>query len=196
RVWRRDLRSALADEGIVVGSVDDCTPEELEELRRGFEGQVFPVLTPLAVGSGQPFPYISGLSLSLGLFVRDPKTGEERFARVRAPVWRPRFSAAATAGLPLPLETVIRHFLPELFPKMEIVECAIFRVTRNADFEVSDDADDLLEAVELELQRRRFGEVVRLEGADSAFARMLTRLPRGLAGGGRGTDEVPAVVDP
>ena len=106
------------------------------------------MLTPLAVGPGQPFPYISGLSLSLGLFVRDPKSGEERFARVKVPELLPRFLPVGKRGVHLPLENVIRHFLPVLFPKMEIVECTAFRVTRNADFEVSDEADDLLEAVE------------------------------------------------
>src|SRR5262249_58850562 len=131
-----DLRSALADEGMVVGSVDDCTPEELEELRQEFEGQVFPVLTPLAVGPGQPFPYISGLSLSLGLFVRDPKTGEERFARVKVPELLPRFMAIGERGLFLPLERVIRHFLERLFPKMEILDVCTFRVPRDAHFEL------------------------------------------------------------
>src|SRR4029079_7424223 len=116
RLWKRDLRPALEEEGIVVAQVEDCKESELDELKIRFERQVFPVLTPLAVGPGQPFPYISGLSLSLGLFVRDPKTGEERFARVKVPELLPRFFAVGSLGLHLPLETVIRHFLPELFP--------------------------------------------------------------------------------
>jgi polyphosphate kinase len=187
KLWKRELRPALAEEQIVVGQVEDCNPGELEELTARFRSQVFPVLTPLAVGPGQPFPYISGLSLSLGLFVRDPETGEERFARVKVPELLPRFLPVGTRGLYLPLENVIRHFLPELFPLMEIVECTTFRVARNADYEVSDEADDLLEAVELELRNRRFGEVVRLEVAGSASTRMLTRLQRGLGVGERET---------
>jgi polyphosphate kinase len=124
---------------------------------------VFPILTPLAVGPGQPFPYISGLSLSLGLFVRDPDSAEERFARVKVPELLPRFLPLGSRGCFVPLELAIRHFLPRLFPEMEVVECAFFRVSRDADFEVSDDAADLLEAVRDELRRRRFGDPVRLE---------------------------------
>jgi polyphosphate kinase len=195
KLWKRELRPALAAEGIVVAHVEDCEPEELEELKSRFERQIYPVLTPLAVGPGQPFPYISGLSLSLGLFVRDPKTGEERFARVKVPELLPRFLPLGKRGIHLPLESVIRHFLPLLFPKMEIVEHATFRVARNADFEVSDEADDLLEAVELELRRRRFGEVVRLEVAGSASSRMLSRLQHGLGIGERETFTVQGLLD-
>jgi polyphosphate kinase len=180
KLWKRDLRPALAEQGIVVAQVEDCTQKELEELTDRFERQIYPVLTPLAVGPGQPFPYISGLSLSLGIFVRDPDSGEERFARVKVPELLPRFLPIGGRGLHLPLERVIRHFLPRLFPKMEITECSAFRVTRDADFEVSDEADDLLEAVEFELRRRRFGDVIRVEVSSSASTRMLERLKRGL----------------
>ena len=180
KLWKRDLRPALAENGILVGSVEDCSATELEQLTERFNREVFPILTPLAVGPGQPFPYISGLSLSLGIFVRDPDTGEERFARVKVPEGLPRFMAIGERGLFLPLERVMRHFLGWLFPKMEIVECCVFRVTRDADFEVSDEADDLLEAVESELRRRRFGDAVRVEVSGSASARMLARLKRGL----------------
>src|SRR5262245_13967783 len=195
RLWKRDLRPGLAEEGIVIAQVEECEPSELEELKRVFERQIFPVLTPLAVGPGQPFPYISGLSLSLGLFVRDPKSGEERFARVKVPELLPRFLPIGSRGLHLPLESVIRHFLPVLFPKMEIVECSTFRVTRDADFEVSDEADDLLEAVEVELQRRRFGEVVRLEIASSASTRMLRRIQQGVSAGDQETFTVQGLLD-
>ena len=183
KLWKRELSVALEETGIIVGQVEDCTKSELEELDERFENEVFPILTPLAVGPGQPFPYISGLSLSLGLFVRDPDTGEERFARVKVPELLPRFIAIGERGLFLPLERVIRHFLGWLFPKMEILECCIFRVTRDADFELSDEADDLREAVESELRRRRFGDAVRVEITASASARMLDRLKRGLAVG-------------
>src|SRR6266516_2228280 len=181
KLWKRELSVALEDAGIIVGQVEDCTKGELEELAERFEHEVFPILTPLAVGPGQPFPYISGLSLSLGLFVRDPDSGEERFARVKVPELLPRFISIGERGLFLPLERVIRHFLGRLFPKMEILECCIFRVSRDADFELSDEADDLREAVESELRRRRFGDAVRVEITASASTRMLDRLKRGLA---------------
>ena len=181
RAWARDLQPGLAEAGIVVAAVEDCTEEELAELSDRFEAEIFPVLTPLAVGPGQPFPYISGLSLSLGLFVRDPESGEERFARVKVPELLPRFIGVGRRGLLIPLENVIAHFLPWLFPGMEISERAFFRVTRDADFEVSDEADDLLEAVEVELRRRRFGHVVRVEVSSSISSAMLERLSEGLA---------------
>jgi polyphosphate kinase len=180
RLWRRELQPALAQQGIPIGDVEDCSPAELEELEATFDRQVYPVLTPLAVGPGQPFPYISGLSLSLGVTVRDPETGEERFARVKVPEILPRFLPIGSRGLYLPLERVMRHFLPRLFPDMEIVECCTFRVTRDADFEISDEADDLLEAVQSEVSRRRFGEVVRLEVSGSVSSELLERLQRGL----------------
>jgi polyphosphate kinase len=180
KLWRRDLLPELAERDIVVATVDDLRKGELEQLTERFGRQVYPVLTPLAVGPGQPFPYISGLSLSLALFVRDPETGEERFARVKVPELLPRFLPIGDRGMFLPLEHVIAYFLPELFPEMEITECAAFRVTRDADFEVSDEADDLLEAVELELRRRRFGDAVRVEVTDSMSNDMRARLLEGL----------------
>ena len=98
-LWTDELAPALAAEGIAVVDVDECTADELAELDRRFEGEIYPVLTPLAVGPGQPFPYISGLSSSLGVLVRDPEDGEERFARVKVPEALPRFvPAGATAG--------------------------------------------------------------------------------------------------
>jgi polyphosphate kinase len=141
---------------------------------------VFPVLTPLGVGPGQPFPYISPLSLSLGVLVRDPNTEEERFARLKVPEGLPRFLRPNGTGLMLPLERVIAHFLPSLFPGMEIEERSLFRVTRDADFEVSDEADDLLEALQTELRRRPFGDVVRLEVSESMSDAMLAQLKEGL----------------
>jgi polyphosphate kinase len=180
KLWKRQLKPDLAAQGIVVAEIEDLEAEELQELERVFESDVFPVLTPLAVGPGQPFPYISGLSLSLGLFVRDMETGEERFARVKVPELLPRFLPLGSRGVFVPLEGVIRHFLTWLFPMMEIVECTFFRVTRDADFSVSDEADDLIEAVELELRRRRFGEPVRVEVSGSCSSRMLEQLKSGL----------------
>jgi polyphosphate kinase len=180
KLWKRQLKPALEAQGIVVAEIEDLDRSELEELERVFDREIFPVLTPLAVGQGQPFPYISGLSLSLGLVVRDEESGEERFARVKVPELLPRFLPIGSRGLYVPLERVIRYFLGWLFPMMEIVECTPFRVTRDADFAVSDEADDLLEAVELELRRRRFGEPVRVEVSGSCSARMLEQLKSGL----------------
>jgi polyphosphate kinase len=180
RLWRRDLRKQLAEEGIVVGGIEDLAEKELAELERRFQREIYPVLTPLAVGPGQPFPYISGLSLSLAIFVADSGTGEERFARVKIPEGLPRFFDAAGRGLYVPLEQVIAHFLPSLFHGVTVVERAAFRVTRDADFEVSDDAADLLEAVESQLRKRRFGDVVRVEVSSSASSEMVDRLTRGL----------------
>ena len=180
QLWTGDLQPALAENGIRIGGVGDCDDEELAELESRFEREIYPVLTPLAVGPGSPFPYISGLSLSLAVFVRDEETGDERFARVKVPEGLPRFIPVGSRGLRIPLESAMSHFLSRLFPQMEIGECAAFRVTRDADFDVSDEADDLLEAVELELRRRRFGEVVRLEASDSMSNRMLERLRSGL----------------
>ena len=195
RLWKRELRPALEESGIVVAEIEDCHADELFELEERFNRDIFPVLTPLAVGPGQPFPYISGLSLSLGLFVRDPESGEERFARVKVPELLPRFLPVGQRGLFLPLERVIRHFLSSLFPKMEIVECTAFRVTRDADFDLSDEADDLLEAVQLELRRRRFGDPVRMEVSGSSSARMLAQLRAGLEVGQDQIYLVPGLLD-
>ncbi|MGD0715101.1 MAG: polyphosphate kinase 1 [Gaiellaceae bacterium] len=181
QIWTRLLCPALAEQGILVSRVEDLTPEELAELTGRFEHEIFPVLTPLAVGPGQPFPYISALSISLAVFVRDPETGEERFARVKVPEGLPRLLPVGTAGRLVPLEQVLTHYLPSLFPGMEILERSAFRVTRDADLEVSDEADDLLEAVELELRRRRFGEVTRLEVSRSISQALCERLQQGLS---------------
>jgi polyphosphate kinase len=180
RLWKRELRPALATEGITVGGIEDLGEKGLAELERRFHREIYPVLTPLAVGPGQPFPYISGLSLSLAIFAEHPDTGEERFARVKIPEGLPRFFELGGRGLYVPLEQIIAHFLPSLFPGVDILERAVFRVTRDADFEVSDDADDLLEAVESQLRRRRFGDVVRVEVSSSASSEMVARLQSGL----------------
>jgi polyphosphate kinase len=195
KLWSRELKPELAEHGIVVGTVEDCTSKELDELESRFEREIYPVLTPLAVGPGKPFPYISGLSLSLSVFVRDPDTGEERFARVKVPEGMPRFTRIGRRGLFIPLEHVIAHFLSDLFPQMEVAERTVFRVTRDADFEVSDEADDLLEAVEHELRRRRFGDVVRLEVSGATSSSMLERLKTGLGIGDDEVYQVPGLLD-
>ncbi len=169
------LRPELAVQGIRIVGVDELDDGQRAELARHFQRAIFPALTPLAVAPGRPFPYISNLSLSLAVLVRDPAGGEGAptvFARVKVPTEiLPRFVSVeapdGSGALLVPLEDLIAHHLDALFPGMEIVDFDVFRVTRDADLEVSDDAADLLQAVEDELRRRRFGEIVRVEvGAD------------------------------
>src|SRR5271166_4797815 len=166
--FESELRPALAEHEIRVVSVEELDAERRGELARHFQKAIFPALTPLAVAPGRPFPYISNLSLSLAVLVRDPATEQTVFARVKVPTEiLPRFVTLASQRsgptLLVPLEDVIAHHLDALFPGMEIADVDVFRVTRDADLEVSDDAADLHQAVEDELRRRRFGEVVRVE---------------------------------
>jgi polyphosphate kinase len=153
---------ALAEHGIAIASCEASGASD-ETLANLFHEQIFPVLTPLAIGHGRPFPYISNLSLSLVVRLRDQDAEQDVFARVKVPKEViPRF-VEVSQGTFVPLEEIIAKHLDVLFPSMEIVSYDLFRVTRDADFTVSDEADDLLQAVEDELRRRRFGEVVRLE---------------------------------
>jgi polyphosphate kinase len=196
-LWEDVLLPALEAEGIEIRAFESCTAEQQEAVGEWFDRNVYPVLTPLAVGPGQPFPYISGLSLSLGFFARDPVTGEERFARVKVPEGLQRFVDVGNGeGIRLvPLEEVIAHFSDRLFPGIEIVEQSFFRVTRDADFELSDEADDLLEPVELELRRRRFGDAVRLEVSVGMSAGMRERLCTGLGVTDAHVYDTPGLMD-
>jgi polyphosphate kinase len=178
------LRPQLADNGIRIVGVDELDERQSDRLAGHFQRAIFPALTPLAVAPGRPFPYISNLSLSLAVLVRDPsgRDGAQTvFARVKVPTEiLPRFvSVPSSDGSPpvlVALEDVIAHHLDALFPGMEIVDFDVFRVTRDADLEVSDDAADLLQAVEDELRRRRFGEVVRVEVGDGCSAQLRAEL--------------------
>ncbi|CAN5558876.1 polyphosphate kinase 1 [soil metagenome] len=165
RTVEHDLHPALAEHGIRIVDCEAVSDDQREVLRERFRDQIFPVLTPLAVGPARPFPYISNLSLSLGVLLRDPVSEQTTFARVKVPKeMLPRFVELKDEGsILVSLEEVIARNLDALFPGMEILDWSYFRVTRDADFTVSDEADDLLAAVEDELRRRRFGEVVRLE---------------------------------
>jgi polyphosphate kinase len=166
RCLLEDLLPGLADHGVRIVACASVSDAQRRQLAERFRRQIFPVLTPLAVGLGRPFPYISNLSLSLAVLVRDPVSGHTTFARVKVPrEMLPRFIDvdSGEGRMFVPLEEVIAANLDALFPGMEIVDHGFFRVTRDADFEVSDEADDLLQAVEAELRRRRFGEVVRVE---------------------------------
>jgi polyphosphate kinase len=163
-IFTGEVAPKLDEVGVRFCDWDELSEVDREHLRGVFDERVFPVLTPLAVDPAHPFPYISNLSLNLAAVVRDPVTREERFARVKVPPLLPRFLVLPDGERFVPLEQVIAAHLDSLFPGMESVAHHPFRVTRDADFELSDDAEDLLEAMELILRRRtKFGRVVRLE---------------------------------
>ena len=197
RCLENDLRPALAEHGIRIVGMDEIADAERQQLHARFRRQIFPVLTPLAVGLGRPFPYISNLSLSLGVAVRDPIGGVEAFARVKVPKeMLPRFVPVGDDRRTFVLlEDLIAEHLDALFPGMEIVDHSVFRVTRDADFTVSDEADDLVRAVEDELRRRRFGEVVRVEVGASMSASMREQITTSLAAEEEDVFEVPGLLD-
>ena len=194
----RALRPALEEHGVRILAWSQTTAEQRAELEARFHRQIFPVLTPLAVGLGRPFPYISNLSLSLAVLVRDPVNGHSMFARVKVPKEiLPRFVPVSGEGhVFVRLEELIEAHLDTLFPGMEILDTGVFRVTRDADFEVSDEADDLLRAVEAELRRRRFGEVVRVELDASMPAGLREALTQALRVEPRQVYEIEGMLDP
>jgi polyphosphate kinase len=164
RIYYEELVPRLAEHGTRLVDWSSLTQSDIAYAESVFEAQVFPVLTPLGVDPGHPFPYISNLSLNLAVMVRDPQRGERRFARVKIPPLLPGFLALPDGERFVPVEQVIAAFLGELFPGMEIESCHAFRVIRNADLTLAEEeADDLLEAVEMELRRRRFGRAVCLQ---------------------------------
>jgi len=165
RCFEGTLRPALEGHGIRIVTLDSASEAERREIDARFHEQVFPALTPLVIGLGRPFPYISNLSLSLGVLLRDPDSGSEIIARVKVPKeLLGRFlPVGGDSGAFVPLEEAIAANLDALFPGTDVIDYGYFRVTRDADFTVSDEADDLLQAVQDEIRRRRFGEVVRLE---------------------------------
>jgi polyphosphate kinase len=170
-LWREDLRPVLAANGIRIATAAECRPRELRALAKRFERELLPLLTPIAVGPGTAFPYVPSLGLNVGAVVGDA------FVRVSVPPDVPRFLEVGGRGVRVPVEEAILHFLPSLLGA-EPTERCVFRVTRDADLALADDADDLLEAMETELRRRRFGDVVRLEldaAASPAVAATLTR---------------------
>jgi polyphosphate kinase len=181
RVFLDQVCPAMAEAGIRIADMSELGRQDLDFLRDYFQREVFPVLTPLAVDASHPFPYISNLSLSLAVTIRDPGTRRDRFARVKVPGILPRFVALGDGATFVPLEQVVATHLDTLFPGMEVVEAHPFRVTRDADIELAEDeADDLLVAVEQELRRRRFGAVVRLEVAATMPEPVVRRLQREL----------------
>ncbi|WP_238419974.1 RNA degradosome polyphosphate kinase [Gordonia sp. 'Campus'] len=210
RVFLDSVRPALAANDIYVVSWSELTDDQKARMVGYFQDEVFPVLTPLAVDPAHPFPYISGLSLNLAVTVRDVNESGEHFARVKVPDNVNRFIRVdrlaphrgpdddkhSKRAVFLPMESLIAANLGNLFPGMEIVEHHAFRITRNADFEVEEDRDeDLLQALERELARRRFGSPVRLEVADDMSEHMLELLLRELEVNPADVIQVPGLLD-
>ncbi|MDV3127175.1 RNA degradosome polyphosphate kinase [Mycobacterium sp. 21AC1] len=201
-VFLNSVRPALAAEGVVIVTWGELDAAEREKLSAYFHEQVFPVLTPLAVDPAHPFPFVSGLSLNLAITVKAPDDGGQHFARIKVPDNVDRFvelgapADGSDAVRFLPMEEFIAAFLPVLFPGLEVVEHHAFRITRNADFEVEEDRDeDLLQALERELARRRFGSPVRLEVSDDMTESMLELLLRELDVAPGDVIEVPGLLD-
>ena len=200
QVFAEQVRPALADHGISVVGWDELAPDEQEQLHHFFRDQVFPVLTPLAVDPAHPFPYISGLSLNLAVVVRNPTTDTEHFARVKVPPLLPRLVEVPRADPKqtrfIGLEDLIAVHLDQLFPGMVVQQHHTFRVTRNEDLEVEeDDAENLLQALEKELLRRRFGPPVRLEIADDTDPHVRDLLVRELGVSEAEVYELPKPLD-
>jgi polyphosphate kinase len=179
KCFQTDILPKLAQNGIEITDWDSLTNDEKDYINKIFTNRIFPVLTPLAVDPSHPFPYISGLSLNLAVLVKQPETNEELFARVKVPASLPRFIETAEFASTrfIPLEKVIIANLHQLFPGMEIEDYYTFRITRNADLELEEDeSDNLLESMEQELLRRKFGPPVRLEVASDIGSELLNRL--------------------
>ena len=205
-LFQEDIRPALAGHNVDILGWDELNSDQQERLTRYFRHQIYPVLTPLAVDPSHPFPYISGLSLNLAVILRNPRSGKEHFARIKVPDSLPRLvqvpgreldAADKAAGCAvIPLEIVIGQHLDHLFPGMDILEHHLFRVTRNEDLEVEeDDAENLLKAMEKELERRRFGDCVRLEVEDTISSFTRRYLVRALGLKGDDVFELPAPLD-
>ncbi|THV30272.1 RNA degradosome polyphosphate kinase [Glycomyces paridis] len=174
--FRDEIAPLLAKEDIAIVRWADLEDAEQARMHELFRTRIYPVLTPLVVDPVHPFPYISGKSLNLAVQVRDPRNGATRFARVKVPPLLSRFMAVAP-GRFTPLEDVIAAHLAQLFPGMDVLGHHTFRVTRNQDLEIDEDiTENLLQTLERELLRRRFGPVVRLEVEDTVDPLVLDRL--------------------
>jgi polyphosphate kinase len=196
RIFLDRLVPALGTAGVRLSDWSSLDDDDRTYLVDVFDRQIFPVLTPLAVDPGHPFPYISNLSLNLLVEVGDRATGEQRIARVKVPPVLPRFVVMPDGERFVPLEQVIAAHLDTLFPGMTIGEHDAFRVTRNADLALGEDeADDLLVAVEMELRRRRFGSAVRLEINAGASPELRERLAAELEVPSDGVYVVDAPLD-
>ncbi len=179
QLFSKTLAPALVEIGFEIVNHDDLDASDRNFLNAAFRERIYPVLTPLAVDPAHPFPYVSNVSLNLAVVVRDTKNAEERFARVKVPPLLPRFVALADGRRYVPVEQVIAAHLDALFPGMTIVSHNAFRVTRDVEIELSDDSEDLLEAIEFVLQRTtKGGRAVRLEidaDAPPAMVQLLLR---------------------
>jgi polyphosphate kinase len=179
KLFHEELMPQLKQNGIEIVSWEKLTESEIKYINKIFAKRIFPVLTPLAVDPSHPFPYISGLSLNLAVLVKQPDTNEELFARVKVPASLPRFieTAEFVGSRFIPLEKVIIANLDQLFPGMQIEDYYTFRITRNADLELEEEeSENLLESMEQELLRRKFGPPVRLEVASEIDSDLLKRL--------------------
>ena len=179
KCFHEDLLQKLGASGIEITSWDELDAQEKDYINKLFTNKIFPVLTPLAVDPSHPFPYISGLSLNLAVLVKKPDTKEDLFARVKVPASLPRFVETTEFGGTrfIALEQVIIANLHQLFPGMEIEDYYTFRLTRNADLELEEEeSENLLESMEQELLRRKFGPPVRLEVASDINPELLNRL--------------------
>ncbi len=177
RIFSEQVAPALEAAGMVMSDWHTLDHDDRAHLDDVFNRLIFPILTPLAVDQGHPFPYISGLSLNLVVRVVNPVTGEERIARVKVPPLLSRFVVMPDEERFVPVEQVIAAHLDSIFPAMRIIEHHPFRLTRNADVSVEEDeAGNLLAAVELELHRRRFGQAVRLEASAGIATDLLDML--------------------
>ena len=179
KCFHNDLLPKLKENGIELTNWENLTQDEVDYINRIFEKRIFPVLTPLAVDPSHPFPYISGLSLNLAVLVKQPDTNEELFARVKVPASLPRFIETTEFASTrfISLEKVIIANLHQLFPGMEIEDYYTFRITRNADLELEEEeSENLLQSMEQELLRRKFGPPVRLEVASDIDSDLLKRL--------------------
>src|SRR5580692_8033925 len=195
RCFSDSLMPALAAEGIEILRWKELVPEEQAQLERLFKERIYPVLTPLAVDPAHPFPFISGLTLSLAMIIADPRTGATMFARVKVPPLLPRFLTAAPNRF-VPLEDVIAAHLGELFVGLDILEHHAFRVTRITDLEIDDDVtEDLLKSLERELLKRRFEPAVRLEVEESIPQDVLDKLVMELDVDPRAVYRVPGPLD-
>ena len=188
RIFLDDLIPALAEAGVRFSSWDQLDGDDQAWLRSEFDRRIYPVLTPLALDPGHPFPYISNLSMNLGVMIFDPDTEETNFARVKVPPLLPRFVVMPDGERFVPVEQVIAAHLHLLFPGLTIVDHVAFRVTRNADLDLEEEgAEDLLAAIEVEVLRRRFGRAVRLEVEAKMSAEVLEVLQRELEVGEQAT---------
>jgi polyphosphate kinase len=195
-VFLDDLVPALTAVGVRLVGWDELNASEHARLSKFYDDRIFPVLTPLAVDPGHPFPYISDLALSLAATVADPETGDRRFVRLKVPDVFPRLIEAGE-GRFVPAEEIIAAHLHTLFVGMVVEEWSTFRVTRNADLslEEEEEADDLLEAVEMEIRRRRFKRPVRLEVHETMSQEMCQMLMRELVIEERNVSRHRAMLD-